>query len=109
MYYERSRHYNPILSLKATAGARGEYYVLCNMGYRNGRSHRKFVVRKNARVVTPHHRANGPTWISLRAKRVIARSLEIPASSVIVRKDLMKNPSQVFMNQLEFATVAGNS
>jgi len=40
MYYERSRHYNPILSLKAAAGARGEYCVACNMGYRNGRSHR---------------------------------------------------------------------
>jgi len=40
MYYERSRHYNPILSLKAAAGARGGYCVACNMGYRNGRSHR---------------------------------------------------------------------
>jgi len=49
-------------------------------------------------------------WISLDAKRVIARSLEIPASSVIMRKDLtMKNPSQVFANQLEFATVADDS
>jgi len=38
MYYERSRHYNPILSLKAVA--RGGYCVSCNMGYRNGRSHR---------------------------------------------------------------------
>jgi len=68
------------------------------------------VVRKNARVVTPHHRANGLTWISLDAKRVIARSLEILASSVIVRKNLtIKNPSLVFANQLEFTTVAGDS
>jgi len=36
--------------------------------------------------------------------------LEIPASSVIVRKDrMMKNSSQVFVNQLEFATVADDS
>jgi len=34
MYYERLRHYNPILSLKTPAGARGGYCVSCNMGYR---------------------------------------------------------------------------
>jgi len=55
-------------------------------------------------------RANGPTWISLDVKRVIARSSKIPASNVIVRKDLtMKSPLQVFANQLEFATIAGDS
>jgi len=54
-------------------------------------------VRKNAHVVTPHRRANGPTWKLLNAKCVIARSSEILASSVIARKDRMtKNPSQVF-------------
>jgi len=87
MYYERSRYYNPILYLKAAAAA-----------------------GKNDRVVTPH-RMNGPTWIWLGVKRVIARFSKISASNVIVRKDLtkMKNPLQVFATQLEFATVAGDS
>jgi len=66
------------------------------------------VVQKNVRVVMLHRRANGTTWILLGAKREIARSLEIPVSSVM-RKDLtIKNPSQVFANELEFATVVGD-
>ncbi|KYN19310.1 hypothetical protein ALC57_08361, partial [Trachymyrmex cornetzi] len=40
MYYERSRHYQPILNMKAAAGSRGGYCVACNTGYRNGRGHR---------------------------------------------------------------------
>jgi len=38
--YEGSRHYNPILNLKAAAGSRGGYCVACNVGFRNDRSHR---------------------------------------------------------------------
>ncbi|KYN38699.1 hypothetical protein ALC56_06921 [Trachymyrmex septentrionalis] len=40
MYYEGSRHYNPILSLKAAAGSHGGYCVACNVGFRNDREHR---------------------------------------------------------------------
>ncbi|KYN38088.1 hypothetical protein ALC56_07548 [Trachymyrmex septentrionalis] len=40
MYYEGSRHYNPILNLKAAAGSRGGYCVACNVGFRNNRGHR---------------------------------------------------------------------
>ncbi|XP_011859145.1 PREDICTED: uncharacterized protein LOC105556661 [Vollenhovia emeryi] len=40
LYYERSRHYNPILNLKAAAGSRGGYCVTCNTGFRNDRGHR---------------------------------------------------------------------
>ncbi|XP_036147283.1 uncharacterized protein LOC118647134 [Monomorium pharaonis] len=40
MYYERSRHYNPILNLKAAAGSRGGYCVACNVGYRPDKGHR---------------------------------------------------------------------
>ncbi|KYN16237.1 hypothetical protein ALC57_11507, partial [Trachymyrmex cornetzi] len=40
MYYERSRHYQPILNMKAAAGSRGGYCVASNIGYRNGRGHR---------------------------------------------------------------------
>ncbi|KYN36162.1 hypothetical protein ALC56_09482 [Trachymyrmex septentrionalis] len=39
MYYECSRHYNPILNLKA-AGSRGGYCAACNVGFRNDRGHR---------------------------------------------------------------------
>jgi len=34
MYYEGSRHYNPILNIKAAAGSRGGYCVACNVGFR---------------------------------------------------------------------------
>ncbi|KYN11983.1 hypothetical protein ALC57_15877 [Trachymyrmex cornetzi] len=40
MYYERKRHFNPILNVKAAAGSRGGYCVACNMGYRKDRGHR---------------------------------------------------------------------
>ncbi|XP_070525448.1 uncharacterized protein [Cardiocondyla obscurior] len=40
MYYEDSRHYNPILNLTAAAGSRGGFCTLCNKGYRNERGHR---------------------------------------------------------------------
>ncbi|KYN42035.1 putative DNA polymerase [Trachymyrmex septentrionalis] len=40
MYYKGSRHYNPILNLKAAAGSRGGYCVACNVGFRNDRGHR---------------------------------------------------------------------
>ncbi|KYN10288.1 hypothetical protein ALC57_17585 [Trachymyrmex cornetzi] len=39
-YYERKRHFNPILNVKAAAGSRGGYCVACNMGYRKDRGHR---------------------------------------------------------------------
>ena len=32
MYYERRRHYNPILNVKVSADSRGGYYIACNMG-----------------------------------------------------------------------------
>jgi len=52
------------------------------MGYRNGRSHR--CSKKCPRCyASPSCSTNGSTWIS-DAKRAIARSLEILASSVIV-------------------------
>ncbi|KYN27978.1 hypothetical protein ALC57_02614 [Trachymyrmex cornetzi] len=37
MYYERRRHYNPILIVRAAAGSRGGYCVACNMGDRKDR------------------------------------------------------------------------
>ncbi|KYN14879.1 hypothetical protein ALC57_12907 [Trachymyrmex cornetzi] len=40
MYYERKRHFSPILNVKAAAGSRGGYCVACNMGYRKDRGHR---------------------------------------------------------------------
>jgi len=40
MYYEDSRHFNPILNLAAAAGCRGGFCALCNKGYRNERGHR---------------------------------------------------------------------
>ncbi|XP_036144598.1 uncharacterized protein LOC118646236 [Monomorium pharaonis] len=40
MYYEGSRHYNPILCLKAAVGSRGGYCVACNVGYRPDKGHR---------------------------------------------------------------------
>jgi len=104
--YKRSRHYNPILNLKAAAGSRERYCVSCNMAIEMI----EIVVRKNAHVVMPHRHANGLMRISLGAKRVIACSSKISALSVIMQKDLMiKNLSQVFTNQLEFATVADDS
>ncbi|XP_025155139.1 uncharacterized protein LOC112588681 [Harpegnathos saltator] len=39
MYYERSRHFNPILNLRAASGSRG-YCVRCNRGYKPEKGHR---------------------------------------------------------------------
>ncbi|XP_025160522.1 uncharacterized protein LOC112589873 [Harpegnathos saltator] len=38
MYYEKSRHYNPILNLKAASGRQG-YCVRCTSGYKLERGH----------------------------------------------------------------------
>jgi len=67
MYYERRRHYNPILNVKVSADSRGGYYIACNMGLI------KIEVTtawKNAHAVTPFCRANPPTRAQLGAKRV---------------------------------------
>ena len=39
IYYERKRHYNPILNIKVAAGSRGEHYVAWNMDYHKDRGH----------------------------------------------------------------------
>jgi len=102
MYNERSHHYNPILNLKAAADSHGRYCVSCNIDYQIDKSHR--CTKKCLRCYVI------PTWISLNAKRVIIRSLETTVSSVIVLKDLMmKKFSQVFANQLKFATIADDA
>jgi len=67
MYYERRRHYNPILNVKVSADSRGGYYIACNMGLI------KIEVTtawKNAHAVTPFCRANPPTRAQLGAKRI---------------------------------------
>ncbi|KYN14459.1 hypothetical protein ALC57_13346 [Trachymyrmex cornetzi] len=40
MYYERKRHFHPILNLETAADSRGGYCIACNMGYRKDRGHR---------------------------------------------------------------------
>jgi len=56
MYYERRRHYNPILNAKA-AGFRGGYCVACNVDY-----HKEITAaRKNVHAVMPLPCANPPT------------------------------------------------
>ena len=53
MYYEGSRHYNPILNLKAAAGSRGGYCVACNVGFRNDRG---YGCTKNAHAATSSYK-----------------------------------------------------
>jgi len=106
MYYERRRHYNPILNIKSCYTqsnilrcSRGGYCFTFNMGYRKDTSHR--YTKKCSRCYATSSCESSASLITIGAKCVIVRftSCFVYFRNIIARKNPTTSNLQAFANR----------